>query len=520
MSVLQSRSARAKSIWYTTLVLTGTTLFARTILVYYNVYLSGKIGAVGIGVFELLMSVYLFAKTAAAAGVSLAATRMSAEDPNCAKAIMRRILMVCLLLGVTVGALLFILSDTLCAAVLDNPPGGALALKILACSLPFLSASSALGGFFIARRKMRGYAPVQILEQLIRVALTVALLEYFSDLSLSYSICSIALAISISEALCLLFSTIYYRWLTRRKTREQQSAPPLRGFLPAFTRIALPVGAGALFRASLNTVYNILVPFGFKRSGATGDRSLAAYGTVQGMALPILLYPSAVMNVLATQLVPEIAALRKQEKSAQIAYITARVLRFTLLFSFLCAGAIFFFAEGIAHAIFSNTDAAPYLRALAPLVPVMYLDMTTDGILKGLDLQMKVLAIGIVDSLLSLGLVYFLLPPWAMTGYLVTIYCGECVNTLLGHLLLRRKIKLHMRFWHDVGKPLLCIILGMGVVKYALIFLPFSGALQTIFAVCAALICSAALLLLTKTVDAEELHWLRTLLFAKARREP
>ena len=499
---------RAHTLFTTTIVLTLTTLFARTIVVYYNVYLSGKIGAVGIGIFELIMSVYAFAKTAATAGVSLATTRLSAENENFSKT-MRRILLICLLLGIFCALALILLAPFLCKNVLDDPPGGEAALKILAVSLPFLAMSSAFGGHFLARRKMKLYAPINICEQLIRVGLTVILLERFSRDTLAFSVASIALAITLSEVVAFLFSSFFYCLITKRTNIKPQV--PTR-FLHSFTRLALPVGAGALFRASLNTVYNILVPFGLRRSGASSERSLASYGIIQGMALPIILYPSALMGSLALQLVPEIASLHAQGKTGEITYIARRVLRIALLFSLTCAGVMFFFAEELSLAVFSQTDSAPFIRALAPLIPIMYLDTVSDGILKGLDLQLKVLGIGIVDSFLSLTLIYFLLPPFAMTGYIITIYAGECINTLLGQIELRRHLKLRLSFFNDLFLPMLCIALACQLTKRVFLYTVAPESVLGVTASILAAVCGGILLcILTHTVKKEELHWARKL---------
>ncbi len=502
-------SFRAKNLLQTTIVLTATTLFARTIAVYYNVYLSGKIGAVGIGTFELIMSIYVFAKTASSAGVSLAATRMSAEQEHNLSQTMRRILFTCFLLGGGCGIVLSLLAPFLCKVVLSNPPGGCTSLRILALSLPFLSMSSACVGYFVAKRKMRLYAPVQICEQLIRVWLTIVLLEKFTNDSLSFSICSIALAITLSEVVAFLFSVLFYLFIKQKKEREMNV--PLRSFARSFTRLALPVGSGALFRASLNTVYNILVPHGLKKSGTTSDRALASYGLIQGMALPIILYPSALMGAVSLQLVPEIAGLNAQKKKKQILYITKRVLRASLLFSILCAGILFFFASELSVLLFKTTESAFYIQALAPLIPVMYLDMVTDGILKGLDLQLKVLTIGICDSLLSLALIYFLLPPFAMTGYLVTIYAGECLNTFLGQRELRRHLKIRFSLWRDIILPIFCISAGAWTIKRITVFHPLFNGFSLVFGILASLALCFIFLLLTQTISQEELLWARGL---------
>ena len=62
------------------LVLGCTTVIMRGVGVGLNAYITGKIGAEGIGLFGLVMSVYMFATTVASSGASLAATRLVTEE--------------------------------------------------------------------------------------------------------------------------------------------------------------------------------------------------------------------------------------------------------------------------------------------------------------------------------------------------------------------------------------------------------------------------------------------------------
>lgn len=52
----------------------------RAVGVAFNVYLSAKIGAAGMGLYSLIMSVYTFAVTFATSGINLAVTRVISEE--------------------------------------------------------------------------------------------------------------------------------------------------------------------------------------------------------------------------------------------------------------------------------------------------------------------------------------------------------------------------------------------------------------------------------------------------------
>ncbi len=68
----------------------------------------------------------------------------------------------------------------------------------------------------------------------------------------------------------------------------------------------------------------------------------------------------------------------------------------------------------------------------------MYIDAVTDGMLKGLDLQMYSMKYNIIDSALSVVLLLVLLPRFGISGYLAVIYTSEILNTALS---IRRLIK-------------------------------------------------------------------------------
>ena len=62
------------------LILTLTSLILRCIGMFFNSYISQKIGAEAIGLYGLIMSVYGFGITIALSGINLATTKIIAEE--------------------------------------------------------------------------------------------------------------------------------------------------------------------------------------------------------------------------------------------------------------------------------------------------------------------------------------------------------------------------------------------------------------------------------------------------------
>ena len=61
-------------------ILTASSMAMRLLSMAFTAYLSNKIGAEGVGVYQLLLSVYSFGVTLSIGGVGLASTRLTADQ--------------------------------------------------------------------------------------------------------------------------------------------------------------------------------------------------------------------------------------------------------------------------------------------------------------------------------------------------------------------------------------------------------------------------------------------------------
>src|SRR5699024_10575381 len=85
-------------------ILTGTGLVLRAAGMVLRVYVAGQLGAGGMGVYQLIFTVYNLSVTLATAGLSVTATRLCAQclargRPGAVRPVMRRMLALALALG-------------------------------------------------------------------------------------------------------------------------------------------------------------------------------------------------------------------------------------------------------------------------------------------------------------------------------------------------------------------------------------------------------------------------------------
>ena len=159
------------------------------------------------------------------------------------------------------------------------------------------------------------------------------------------------------------------------------------------------------------------------------------------MALPVVLFPSCLLYALADLLVPELTTAQVSGRCGDIRRLVRTLLYRCLLFACGTAVLLLAFSGPLGRLIYHSDDAGRYIRLLAPLVPVMYLDTVTDGCLRGLGQQTRCMAINVLDATFGVVLVWALLPRFGLAGYLFVLYFNECVNFTLSFTLLLRTVR-------------------------------------------------------------------------------
>lgn len=417
-------------------------ILLRGAAVSFNGYVSAKIGAESMGLFTLVMSIYGFAVTLATSSVHLAATRLTAD--RCAKLIgadapsyritVRQILhAVCgysLLFGCSTAVLLLVLSRPISVHLLHDVRTLS-SLRILACSLPAISLTSALNGYFTGMRKIGKNAAMTLLEQAAKFCITATALVCVAPTGNVEYLCMAVVGGSAgAEALSLVsagFFTLTDSRIPKGDKPGQEKRTLSTHFHDVFA-IAFPIAVGSYARQGLVTAEHLAIPWGLKRSGVSQTEALSAYGVLQGMALPVVLFPYAVIGAFTGMLIPEVTALDAVGDKEKLHGLCKKALVTAGWFSLVSLIVFFFFAKPLGVGIYHNTEAGESIRQLAFLVPFMYMDTVTDALLKGLGEQVYCMKVNMIDALCSLVLVVICTPTLGLFGYVLSLYVCEIVN--------------------------------------------------------------------------------------------
>ncbi len=423
----------------------------KSIGMIFNLYISNKIGSEAVGVFSLVMSVYLFAITLATSGLSLACTCLVSEQFaknnffDGLKAVKSCLVFSALLgLGSSIFVLFFspIISQNWLQSAVSCVP-----LYWIAMGLPFIAISSVMNGYFSAVRKAYKSAISQVFELLIKILATILLLNFYASQTVESICICLILADVISEICsCCLIVFLYKKDKMKYCKRTITNITFKRRIL----KITFPVSITSYIRSGLSTLKQFMIPNRLVLFGLPYSMALAEYGKINGMTMSVLLFPNVFILSFSNLLIPEFASLMAKQYKKRILEVCQKVFWVTSLFSFSISIIFFLFANEISLMIFQNLSCARYIKILSPLILFMYPDSIIDSMLKGLNKQFGVMICNILDLILTIGVLYFLLPSFGLTGYLLAIIISEVFNFCVSFFQLHRATSFKLPF------PLVC----------------------------------------------------------------
>ncbi len=434
---------------------TASSLIMRGLGLGFSVFLTSRMGAEGIGLMTLINSVYALGVSFSAAGYRLATTRLAVEDKNSkspnAFSLLTKILLLALTTGLICAVILRSGAGFIATRILKEPRSTK-ALQTLAYSLPILAASGVLLAYLGAFYKVVKIGFVQCISQVIQIAYVAVSIN--RGVSIEECCIRIARADVLGEVVALAFALSF----VYAEIKDEKRVHGKKAFFRPFIRIALPDALGYELRSALSTVQQLLVPIGFRKSGVGAAKALEIYGVMHGMALQVVMFPSCILRSLASLLVPAITESRTKNNDYATKRTVRRVLHLTLVFSFMVSSVMFFCSDILAETLYKSDECAVFLRIFSPLIPIMYLDICADSMLKGLDKQVASMGYNLLDSVVSVVMVYFLIPKYQVTGYVIMIFFTETMNTLLSMRELLKTSGTELFPFTDVINPLICAL--------------------------------------------------------------
>lgn len=423
-----------------TFFLTAAGLITKLIGFFYRIFLSRVFKDEGLGIIGLVSPVIVLAHSIFAAGIQNAITRFVAASKKDKTAeaygyLFTGIAISVFLSGITTYVV-FNQAPFIAANIIGERRCTPL-LRISALSFPLATIHSCLNGFFYGQKRASVPAVSIIIEQLCRVLTVYALYKITVRAGANVSLSYVCLGMLAGEFCSALFSCIMLAFSNKNQDLSSHEAISFNKG-KSIVSLALPISLNRICISLISTLETIQLPKKLMASGLASSDALSVYGVFSGMALPLIMFPSAITNSVSSLLLPSVSEAQSQGDAKRIRKIIYLTIGFCFALGIGCLLFFSVFANLLGTFLFDSTVAAGQIRALSLVCPFLYLSGTLCSILNGLGKTGTTFVFNVSSILLRLGFVYFAVPSAGFAGYIYGILCSQILLDFVIILALKR----------------------------------------------------------------------------------
>ena len=429
------------NLYKTTAQVTFFSTVEKTLSFIYRIVLSRTIGAEGLGIYQIALSVFSVLLTAASSGVPVTVSRLITKQNalgNTAgkSAVVTAGIVSTLLFTVPVCAIIFggqkifglLFSDGRCLEV----------FLIILPGLILTSVYSVMRGAFWGDKQFMPYSLIELAEDALMVGLGCALVA--GAASAADGARRAAIAVFISYIFSFLVSLFWYFKKGGRLVNPKNQLKPLLSS-------SLPVTAMRTSTSMMNSLVAVLMPMLLvKMCKMTDSEAVSLYGIAAGMAVPILFIPSSLIGSIAVVLAPELSENFYKNRTERLKADVEKSLRAAMLIALALIPLLFSLGEAVGEVLFSNELSGEIVQNCCIILLPMCLSMITNTVLNSMNREKATLGFYFCGAAATLVCIAALTPVIGVYSYVAGLAASFVISAAL-NLRLLKKLCPGMKIW-------------------------------------------------------------------------
>lgn len=319
------------------------------------------IGPEGVNLHSLIMPTYSLVIAFTQLGLPVAISTVVARGVKRGKKILFSVIPIVLALNLVMMITIIISAPFIAGTLLDEP-SVTYPIMSMAFILPFISISSILRGYFFGKQKMMPHTVSNVIEQIARLGIILAVLPKLVEYGPVYGIVGYILLSIISELISIV---VFLYFLPKNFKIEKSDLKPDVKTTKEVMDLCLPTVGGRLIGNIFYFFEPIILTYVLKLVGYSNAFIVSEYGTYNVYVLPLLVIPSFLVQAVSTALVPEISKSyeRKDNKKIKKRFRQSLIICFSL--GLATNALVFIFPELLLKIIYNTTSGVEYVRVLA-----------------------------------------------------------------------------------------------------------------------------------------------------------
>lgn len=427
--------SRSRTILKGTLILTATGLTTRVIGFFYRIFLSHTIGESGVGLYQLIFPVYALGFSITCAGIETALSRCIAKHVTLNnKKRVQDLFFTAIVLTLVFSLLFTLLLQRHAANIAVNflhHHSTENMLILLSYIFPFASVHSCITGYYIGIKNIKIPAFAQLFEQISRVGFVFLVYtlnqKHHTDFSISFAVLGLITGEITSSLYCIKKLSGKILPVHFPNIHRQDIYSSAKELLS----LSLPLTTSRVLLNLLQSVEAVSIPISLQIYGMTENQSLRIYGVLTGMALPCILFPSAITNAISTMLLPTVSEIQALNDIVSLRKIIFKSCIYCTLLGFACCITFLIIGPIAGNLLFKSTLAGKFILTLAWICPFLYTNGTLLSIINGIGRTFLSLCINIINLSIRIFYVIYAIPLYGIHGYMCGLLFSQIISFLL-----------------------------------------------------------------------------------------
>lgn len=401
---------------------------------FYRIVLSRIIGAEGLGIYQICLSVFAVFLTAASSGVPVTVSRLIAKsnaagDSKGKHAAVTAGVAATLMVTIPMAIILlfgrklfgFLFSDDRCLDI----------FIILVPGLILTSVYAVMRGSFWGNKQFLPYSIIELLEDAVMVILGCVLVYGVADPMLGAKRATIAVLVSyVFSFIVSLF------WYFKKGGRFKN---PKKQLKPLFSS-SMPITAMRTSTSVLNSAVAVLLPLLLMKAyGLNNSEAISLYGVAIGMSVPILFIPSSLIGSISVVVAPELSENYYRKKTELVKFDVEKSVKAAIFIATLLVPILFILGDELGQFLYSNDLSGEIVHNCAFILFPMCIAMITTTVLNSMNCEKRTLIYFMIGAAAMLISILALTKFVGVYSYLIGLSLSYIITSVLNLLLLRKK---------------------------------------------------------------------------------
>ena len=423
-------SARHK-LFRNAAILTVAGFISRIFGFLFRIFLSRSFGEESVGLYQMIFPLYILCLSLSTAGLQTAVSRITAEKTALGhNKEADGVLTAALCLAVVISLIEILVIQDQAGSIAGSLFGDDRCMElilIISYALPFAAVHSCICGRSLGLGDTMLPAASQLIEQCVRILTVVLLWIFLRTCGLTPSIRLAAAGVVAGEMAAALF--------TVRGLRLQR---PVRAGIRELLAFSAPLTANRTALTLLQSIEAVSIPASLIRYGMSATEAVSLYGVLTGMALPCILFPSALTGSVSTVLLPAVSAASTSGNRRSVFLLLRKAIVSCFSLGLACCLFFLVFGKMIGRFLFHSADAGRFIITLAWICPFLYVNSSLLNAVNGYGRTGTSFLISMSGLLIRIAGVFLAVPQFGIQGYLWALLGAQLCTTVLASAFLVR----------------------------------------------------------------------------------